>query len=538
MSNLTQIEKIIQNENDLAVRINNIYQLTEKQSEMRVLYKEQIKFLKMEYKNKKLTKRELQQKIVETKKIYQQYNDKIEIILDLNYSISIWEYDQSNILKQAINYSELKQEYLNKLAIVKADKAKQKEIKKEYQWFKKCLNPKYIALIAIVVTVLLVIISLLVNYLYYFKVANNGATFNFKDSNHLTAFVFICVDIILILGFLVFMVLKVTKRVFLDKKEGLFKTASIGFIGSFTDTIGIGSFAVVAAGLNATKSVKNVKNLPGTLNIGLTVPNLLAGTLFVSAIQVELATLISLVVAAMLGSFCAAKIVNKVNRKFIAIFVASCLTTAGILMIFTQFDLFATSRIRGLQGWKLVVGIIAFFIIGGLQSFGVGLYAPAIAIVSLLGMETIVAFPIMTCAGGFALPTTAWTFHRDNNYSPKVSYGLLIGGVFGTVAAFFIVFVGIQGGFGIKMDSFTYYLKWFAIAIMCYAAFMLLKKYLELRKEDNQAKKVDYSHNGAEGDFLNIFERKLVNVSDFKTFSQKNFEEKILINKINLLRWK
>ncbi|KMQ95699.1 dna topoisomerase i [Lasius niger] len=189
-------------------------------------------------------------------------------------------------------------------------------------------------------------------------------------------------------GFLVFMVLKVTKRVFLNKEESLFKTASIGFIGSFTDTIGIGSFAVVAAGLNATKSVKNVKNLPGTLNIGLTVPNLLAGTLFVSAIQVELATLISLVVAAMLGSFCAAKIVNKVNR-----------------------------------------------------------------------METIVAFPIMTCAGGFALPTTALTFHRDNNYSPKVSYGLLIGGVLGTVAAFFIVFVGIQGGFGIKMDRFTYYLK-------------------------------------------------------------------------------
>lgn len=167
----------------------------------------------------------------------------------------------------------------------------------------------------------------------------------------------------------------------------------------------------------------------------------------------------TLVIAAMIGAFCAAKIVNKVNKKFVALFVAVSLAAAGILMILDQVGLFDRVGTKRLSGWKLAVGISAFFIIGGLQSFGVGLYAPALAIVSLLGMETIIAFPIMTCAAGFALPTTAWTFHRDNNYSPKVAYGLLIGGVVGTVTVFFFVFVGIQVGLGVKMNDFTYYLN-------------------------------------------------------------------------------
>lgn len=540
MSNLAQIKKVVKNENDLAYHVDNIYQLTEKETEIKSLYKEQVNFFKTEYKNNNLTKDELKQKITETKKIYQEYDKKIKDLLSLNYSISIWQYQQSEVLKEKIDYSELKAEFLTKLGKVKDDKEKQKKIKADYNNLKKSLKPKYIALIAVVATLSLLLASLLVNYLYYFKIANNGEGFNFKNSNHLTAFIVMCVGIILILSFLAFTVLHVKKRIFLDKEENLFKTASIGFIGSFTDTIGVGSFAVTVAGLNATNTVKNVKNLPGTLNIGLTVPNLLAGTLFVSAIQVELATLVTLVIAAMLGAFCSAKIVSKVNKKFVALFVAVCLSIAGILMALTQFGLFETSGTIGLHGWKLAVGIISFFIIGGLQSFGIGLYAPALAVVSLLGMETIVAFPIMTCASGFAMPTTAWAFHRDNNYSPKVAYGLLIGGVFGTVSAFFIVFVGIQGGIGIKMNTFTYYLKWFAILVMYYASFMLLRKYLALRKSEpeKQQKIIENYSQSFESDFLKIFEKKLEDVSDFKTFNQADFQSKLQANKISLIKWK
>lgn len=538
MSNINQIAQVMSNENDLANHIDNIYKLTEKQNEIKAFYKEQIRFLKKEYYGKKISKTELKAKIAETKKIYQEYNNKIKEMLNLNYSISIWEYNKANELKGSLDYSELKTEYCDKLANIK-NKEQKKSIKKEYQTLKKHINPKYVAILAVAVIVSLLLVSLLVNYLYYFKIAN-GEDFSFKNSNHLTAFFFVCIGVILILSFLTFMVMNVTKRMFLDKEEDLVKTSGIGFVATFFDTIGVGSFAITVAGLNATKSVKNAKNLPGTLNMGLTIPNLLTGTLFVSAIQVDLTTLITLVVAAMIGSFFGAKIVNKVNKKFVALFVAICLAVAGILMMLTQIGVFGGTGTKGLTGWKLAVGIISFFVIGGLQSFGVGLYAPALAVVSLLGMETIVAFPIMTCASGFAMPATSWVFHRDNNYSPKVSVGLLLGGVLGTVVAFLIIFVGIQGGIGIKMDTFTYWLKWLAILVVYYAAAMLLIKYLALRKESqNDIKQVaENYYQQYQNDFLAMFNKKLADITEFKTFDQTAFQNIMSTNNINLLKWK
>lgn len=539
MNNTKQIEQVMNNENDLANHIDNIYQITEKQNEIKAFYQEQIRFLKKEYREKKLTKAELLAKTTETKKIYQDYHNKIKEILNLNYSIAIWEYNKANELKTALNYSELKQELLAKLALVKNDKEQKAKIKKEYHALKKNSKPKYIAILAVAIIVSLLLVSLLVNYLYYFKIAN-GENFSFVKNNHLIGFIFVCIGVILILTFLTFMVLNVTKRMFLDKEEDLFKTSGIGFIATFFDTIGVGSFAITVAGLNTTKSVKNAKNLPGTLNMGLTIPNLLTGTLFVSAIEVDLTTLITLVVSAMIGSFFGAKIVNKVNKRFVTLFVSICLAIAGILMLLTQVGVFGGAGTKGLTGWRLAIGIISFFIIGGLQSFGVGLYAPALAVVSLLGMQTIAAFPIMTCASGFAMPATSWVFHRDNNYSPKVSIGLLLGGVLGTVVAFLIIFVGIQGGIGIKMDTFTYWLKWLAILVVYYAAFMLFSKYLGLRKENQgHIKQVaENYYQQYQSDFLNMFNKKLADITEFKRFDQTAFQAIMAANSINLLKWK
>ncbi|WP_283272520.1 sulfite exporter TauE/SafE family protein [Spiroplasma sp. SV19] len=512
-----------------------------------MFYKQQITFLKQALKKNSLTKTDFDLKEKYIKDTYYEYCQKIQEYLNLNYSLAMYEYQESNKLKSDLDYQALQQEFKAKVARILQDntepnqtkKQELRNIKTEYNMMKRNLSGRTIVLMAVILTLLLLLASLLVNYLFYFKIANDGEKFTFTNKNHLTAFIFMCIGIVLILGFLGFIVFNTTKRIFLDKKENLFKISTIGFFGSFTDTIGVGSFVVTVAALNATNSVSDVKKLPGTLNIGLTIPNLLAGTLFVSAIQVELVTLVTLVIAAMVGAFCAAKIVNKVNKKFVALFVAVCLALAGILMILGQVGLFNTVGTKGLSGWKLAVGIIAFFIIGGLQSFGVGLYAPALAIVSLLGMETIIAFPIMTCAAGFALPTTAWTFHRDNNYSPKVAYGLLIGGVLGTVTAFFVVFVGIQGGLGVKMNEFTYYLKWFAVGVMYYAAFMLFKKYLDLRKENvnlSKAETENYYQKYKEK-FNEMFTEKLAKISLMPTDEMLKEESKMKMYNIKTLVW-
>ncbi|AKX34500.1 hypothetical protein SLITO_v1c08850 [Spiroplasma litorale] len=496
MDNKEAIKIVSKNENDLQSYIKELYTYSENKKNLKSFYKEQMNFLKKEYKNKNVSIDKLDELKDDLTKLYVEKSKEIDDILNCLYTVALLEYENSIDLKQNINYVELKQEYLkNRDEIINNNKlnesekkVEKKQIKRKYVKLKKNLPSKIVALIALVTTPLLLVISLAVNYLYYFERANNGVNFSFKNANHLIAFITMIIGCLLIIGFLAFMLIAVKKRIFLDKDENIVKTSLIGTVGSFTDTIGVGSFAVTVAMLNATDTVKDVKNLPGTLNIGLTIPNLFAGTLFVSAIEVELTTLISLIIATMLGAFCSAKVVGRVNKAFVAIFVAICLSIAGILMLLAQLNVIgdvsgSVALPNGLHNWKLLVGLIGFFIIGGLQSFGVGLYAPALAIISLLGMNIAAAFPIMTCAAGFALPTTAWTFHRDNNYNPKVSFGLTIGGVFGTVIAFFIVFVGIQGGLNIDMADFTWYLKWFAIAVMYYAAFMLVKKFIAIRKE-------------------------------------------------------
>ncbi len=84
---------------------------------------------------------------------------------------------------------------------------------------KRSLSGRTIAIIAVTLTLLLLLASLLVNYLFYFKIVNDGQNFTFTNKNHLTAFIFMCVGIILILGFLVFIIYNTTKRIFLDKQE-------------------------------------------------------------------------------------------------------------------------------------------------------------------------------------------------------------------------------------------------------------------------------------------------------------------------------
>ncbi|WP_339021681.1 sulfite exporter TauE/SafE family protein [Spiroplasma endosymbiont of Atherix ibis] len=485
------------------------------------------------------------------KEIVKKYNTKVNTILDYAYSLSLDAYNKGNELRDKINYTELKKEYKDEIEKIKTEaisdsekKQKIKLVKNNYAIYKKSISSKVIKLIGIIMIPLFLFSALLLNYLYYFKKANNGKEFDLKDLDHMIAFITVIIGCILILGFLAFMSIFTIKRLFLDKQENLFVVSAIGGVGSFTDTIGVGSFAVTVALLNATDSVKNIKKLPGTLNIGLVIPNLFAGSLFVSAIEVELATLISLIGAAMLGAFVGAKLVNKVNKAFVAILVSFCLAIAGILMMLAQFKVIGNVENSkdlpsGLHGWKIYVGAISFFVIGGLQSFGIGLYAPALAVISLLGMNVVAAFPIMTCAAGFSMPTTAWTFHKNNDYCPKVSYGLMIGGVIGTLIAFCTVFVGIQGGAGIEMSTFTWYLKWFAIIVMFYASTMLMLKFIKLIKENDKEKPVEktYKNFFEEQDSMKKIEDELKDISMIKDINLESIEKSLQSNQIKLHKW-
>ncbi|WP_425380264.1 sulfite exporter TauE/SafE family protein [Spiroplasma endosymbiont of Stenodema calcarata] len=350
---------------------------------------------------------------------------------------------------------------------------------------KHSLSPKILILISLIILPIIVIGTLLINYFVYLPKTRNES-FNLAKSEYLIAFIIVLITLLIICGYFVLMV-KVIKKIYLDRKNNIFKISSIGFISSFLDTLGVGSFAVAIAGLKAGKIIKNNALLPGTLNLGLGIPNLIAGTVFVAAINVEVVTLILLVLGAIIGSFIGAELTKKISAKYISLVMAVVLALVGILMILTQLNVLPSGSKIGLSSWQLGLAFVLFIIYGGLQAFGIGLYAPALATVALLGMDIKVAFPIMTLASGSAFPLAAYSYYKNNNYQPKTSFGLMLGGSLGVVLAFLSVFVGVEVGLNVKPAVFTNYLKWLAIIVVFYVAVMLLSSYFKIRKKDNNA---------------------------------------------------
>ena len=73
------------------------------------------------------------------------------------------------------------------------------------------------------------------------------------------------------------------------------------------------------------------------------------------------------------------------------------------------------------------------------MSLGIGLYAPCMILVSLLGMNPTAAFPIMMGSCAFLMPVGSLRFIRERCYGLRAALGLAIGGIPGVLLAAFIV---------------------------------------------------------------------------------------------------
>jgi uncharacterized membrane protein YfcA len=85
------------------------------------------------------------------------------------------------------------------------------------------------------------------------------------------------------------------------------------------------------------------------------------------------------------------------------------------------------------------LGLAGNFILGALMMLGVGLYAPCMILVSLLGMNAKAAFPIMMGSCAFLMPVAGWRFVVRDAYAPRVALGLTLGGIPAVLIAAFVV---------------------------------------------------------------------------------------------------
>lgn len=213
----------------------------------------------------------------------------------------------------------------------------------------------------------------------------------------------------------------------------------IGFVTDFLDTLGIGSFAPTAMLLDATKQLDSDKQLPGTLNVGHALSCLLEGLIFITVVDVDPLTLFSLIAASIVGSWLGSKTVTKLPEKTVQFWMGWALIVTAVLMALRQTGMINLlgegNTATGLTGGLLIVGIVGNAIFGALMTIGVGLYAPCMAMVYMLGLSPLVAFPIMSGSCGALMPVASVNFIKEGEYSRRVSLGIALGGIVGVIIA-------------------------------------------------------------------------------------------------------
>jgi len=223
--------------------------------------------------------------------------------------------------------------------------------------------------------------------------------------------------------------------------EKMIPLALIGCITNFLDTLGIGSFATTQAGFKFTQSSPD-ETMPGTLNVGDTIPVVTEAVLFFGLIEIAPLTLVGMIAAATIGAVIGAGIVSKWPVKQVRIALGCALVALAIVMACRLLGVGpfgAQGTLTALTGIKLVIGIVINFILGALMTIGVGLYAPCMALCGALGMNISAAFPIMMGSCAFLMPSAGLKFIKEGKYDRKASVMLTVFGVIGVFIAYFIV---------------------------------------------------------------------------------------------------
>jgi uncharacterized membrane protein YfcA len=238
----------------------------------------------------------------------------------------------------------------------------------------------------------------------------------------------------------------------------------IGAVVAFFDTLGIGSFAPTTAIFKLRRIVPD-ELIPGTLNVGLTPAAILESLIFVTAIIVDPLLLVTVVGSAAAGAWLGAGIVVRLPRRAIQITMGIALLIAG--SVFTAVNLGALpggGTAMSLVGWKFGLAVAINFVLGALMSAGIGLYAPCMITLALLGMHPLAAFPIMMGACALVQPVASLRFFQTGTFAWGPSLGLAFGSIVGVLIAAYIVKT-------LPLIA----LRWLVIVVIAYAAFAMLR---------------------------------------------------------------
>ena len=239
----------------------------------------------------------------------------------------------------------------------------------------------------------------------------------------------------------------------------------LGAVTNFFDTLGIGSFAPSIAWIRFRRLVPD-RVIPLTIIGGYTVPAIIQALIFLTLLGVKIdpRLLLLCIIAMVIGGVVGVPIATRAPIRVVQGTVGLALLTAGFFYSLANLGLMpAGGTATGLPIHWAIVTVAVHFVFGVLACFGVGNYAPTLAMLSLMGMDPRLAFPIMASAASFAgVATAARSIHLV-----KLDYRIVLGLALGAIPAVLVA------AFIVKEMPMTM-LRWLVVVVVAYAGGTLL----------------------------------------------------------------
>jgi uncharacterized membrane protein YfcA len=257
---------------------------------------------------------------------------------------------------------------------------------------------------------------------------------------------------------------------------------ALGAVVSFFDALGIGSFAPTAAWLKFRRLVPD-RLIPPTMIVGLTPPAMAQSVVFLIllGVFVDPVLLFGCAIATLVGGLVGAPMVARARVWIVQLTVAAGLALAAGAYALANLDLFpAGGTLTGLPAGLTVAAIAASFGFGLLANFGVGNYAPTLVMLSLMGMDPRLCFPIMA-TGGCLMGAGASVRHiAIGEIDLRIVLGLAIGGIPAVLVAAFIV-----------KEMPLEALRWLVLVVVVYTAAIMLRAGLAGRRAEKEGAAAD-----------------------------------------------
>lgn len=238
----------------------------------------------------------------------------------------------------------------------------------------------------------------------------------------------------------------------------------LGAVTDFLDTLGIGSFAPTTAYMKLRKMAPD-SYFPAILNAGHALPTVAQALIFITLVQVDPILLISCIAASCAGAFIGAPIVQRSPVRLVQGVVGVALLIAAALYAMANLQWMPVGGdALTLPPTFFAVAVVGHFIMGILMMFGIGLYAPSLVLLSLLGLNPAAAFPIMMGSCAFLMPISSLNFVRSERIDLRIVLGIALGGIPAVLLAAFVVK---------SLDLIT--LRWLVVVVVLYASMLLLR---------------------------------------------------------------